>query len=78
MLEKQLQDQKAFLEEGFKKKSDEMSGEILRLRRNIEDMEQNSDSVVDHIIRGFATVLSAPGILLAHAVRGIASFFRGL
>ncbi|XP_052055423.1 guanylate-binding protein 6-like [Apodemus sylvaticus] len=76
MLEKQLQDQKAFLEEGFKKKADEMNGEIKRLRHNIEDMKQNTGSVVDHIVRGFATVLSAPVLLVAGAIQGIASLFR--
>ncbi|XP_028638193.1 guanylate-binding protein 6-like [Grammomys surdaster] len=76
MLEKQLKDQRAFLEEGFKKKAEEMSGEIQRLRHNIEDMRQNSGSFVDHLVRGFASVICAPVLLVAGIVRGIASLFK--
>ena len=45
-------------------------------RLGLKDMEQKSASTVDHIISGFATVLSAPVLLVAHAVQGIASLFR--
>lgn len=76
MLEKQLKDQKAYLEEGFKKKAEEMSGEIQRLSYHIEDMKQNSGSIVDHILRGFASVIFAPVLLVGEAIRGIASLFK--
>ena len=51
-----------------------MSGEIQRLRRNIEDMEQNSGW--DDFLRGVVTAVFAPVLLVAHGVQGIASFFR--
>ncbi|XP_076793969.1 guanylate-binding protein 6-like isoform X2 [Arvicanthis niloticus] len=76
MLEKQLKDQKAFLEEGFEKKAKEMRGEIQRLQHNIEDMQQNIGSIVDLLVTGFATVTFGPVVLVAEAVRGIASFFK--
>ncbi|XP_059131292.1 guanylate-binding protein 6-like [Peromyscus eremicus] len=76
MLEKQLQNQKALLEEGFKKKAEEMNGEIQRLRHNVEDMKKNSGSILDKILGGFATVISAPALLITEAVRGIASLFK--
>uniref|UniRef100_A0A8I5YC51 GB1/RHD3-type G domain-containing protein n=1 Tax=Rattus norvegicus TaxID=10116 RepID=A0A8I5YC51_RAT len=76
MLEKQLKDQKAYLEEGFKKKAEEMSGEIQRLSYHIKYMKQNSGSIVDHILRGFASVIFAPILLVEEAVRGIASLFK--
>ncbi|XP_052591551.1 guanylate-binding protein 6-like [Peromyscus californicus insignis] len=76
MLEKQLQNQKALLEEGFKKKAEEMNGEIQRLRHNVEDMRKNSGSVLDKILGGFATVICAPALLITEAVRGIASLFK--
>ncbi|XP_021018118.1 guanylate-binding protein 6-like isoform X1 [Mus caroli] len=76
MLEKQLQDQKDFLEEGFKKKAEEMSGEIQQLKHIIEDMKRNSVSVVEHILKGFATVIFVPIYRAREALRGIASLFR--
>ncbi|XP_040589367.1 guanylate-binding protein 6-like [Mesocricetus auratus] len=76
MLQKQLQDQKALLEEGFRKKSEEMNGEIQRLKYNIEDMKRNSGSFVDNIIRGFATVIFAPALLVAEVVKGFFPIFK--
>lgn len=76
MLEKQLKDQKAYLEEGFKKKAEEMNGEIQRLSYHIKYMKQNSGSIVDHILRGFASVIFAPVLLVGEAIRGIASLFK--
>lgn len=76
MLDKQLQNQKALLEEGFKKKAEAMNGEIQRLRHNVEDMKKNSGSVFETILGGFATVISAPVLLIAEAARGIASLFK--
>ncbi|XP_076402946.1 guanylate-binding protein 6-like [Peromyscus maniculatus bairdii] len=76
MLDKQLQNQKALLEEGFKKKAEAMNGEIQRLRHNVEDMKKNSGSVFEKILGGFATVISAPVLLIAEAARGIASLFK--
>ncbi|XP_040589366.1 guanylate-binding protein 6-like [Mesocricetus auratus] len=76
MLQKQLQDQKALLEEGFRKKSEEMNGEIQRLKYNIEDMKRNSGSFVDNIVRGFATVIFAPALLVAEVVKGFFPIFK--
>ncbi|XP_005372159.1 guanylate-binding protein 6 [Microtus ochrogaster] len=42
ILENQLQHQKNWLEEGFKKKSEEMCGEIQRLKSDIEEMERTA------------------------------------
>ncbi|XP_050011736.1 guanylate-binding protein 6-like isoform X8 [Alexandromys fortis] len=42
ILENQLQHQKSWLEEGFKKKSEEMCGEIQRLKSDIEEMERTA------------------------------------
>lgn len=53
-----------------------MSGEIQWLRYNIEDMKQNSSSIVDYIMRSFASVIPAPVLLVAEAVRGIDSRFK--
>lgn len=53
-----------------------MSGEIQRLSYHIEDMKQNSGSIVDQIVRGFASVILAPVLLVSEAVRGIASWFK--
>ncbi|ERE87659.1 guanylate-binding protein 6 [Cricetulus griseus] len=76
MLEKQLQDQKALLEEGFRKKSEEMNGEIQRLKHNIDDMKRNSGSILDNIIKGFATVICAPALIAVEAVKKIFSIFK--
>ncbi|CAH6880915.1 guanylate-binding protein 6 [Phodopus roborovskii] len=76
MLEKQLQDQKALLEEGFRKKSEKMNEEIQRLKRNIDDMNRNSGSVLEDILKGFATVICAPALLVAEAVKGFISIFK--
>ncbi|XP_052054784.1 guanylate-binding protein 6-like [Apodemus sylvaticus] len=68
MLKKQLQDQKAFLEEGFKKKAEKKNKEIQRLRQNIEDMKQNSPSTVEQIAKGvtigLGTLLSIAAAVL--------------
>lgn len=71
-----FQDQKAFLEEGFEKKAQEMRGEIQRLRHNIEDMEQNIGFFVNLLVTGLATVTFGPVVLVAEAVRGIASLLK--
>ncbi|KAL1790106.1 guanylate-binding protein 6-like, partial [Sigmodon hispidus] len=45
MLQKQLQNQKALLEEGFKKKAEEMSRETQKLKNAVEEMQRNSEKL---------------------------------
>lgn len=53
-----------------------MNGEIQRLSYHIKYMKQNTGSIVDHILRGFASVIFAPVLLVGEAIRGIASLFK--
>ncbi|XP_038180259.1 guanylate-binding protein 6-like isoform X3 [Arvicola amphibius] len=64
MLERQQQHHKALIEEGFKKKSEEMSGEIQQLNSTVNDMEKNSGFFIDCILKEFSTVIGTPPTLL--------------
>ncbi|XP_057627823.1 guanylate-binding protein 6-like [Chionomys nivalis] len=76
MLENQLQHQKALLEEGFRKKSEEMKGEIQRLTSTVNDMKENSGSFIGHLLKEFATGIAAPVLLPVMAVKKIISAFK--
>ncbi|XP_038180246.1 guanylate-binding protein 6-like isoform X1 [Arvicola amphibius] len=76
MLESQQQHQKALLEEGFKKKSEEMSREIQRLTSTVNDMEENNGSFIDRILKEFVTRIAAPVLLPVMAVKRIISAFK--
>lgn len=53
-----------------------MNSEIRHLKNNIEHMKNNSGSFVEKALGSFATVLCAPAMLLAEAVRGVVSLFK--
>ncbi|CAO2639095.1 Guanylate-binding protein 6 [Lemmus lemmus] len=76
MLEKQLKDQKALLEGGFKKKSEEMSGEIERLKYNLKNMKNNSGSILENILKEFAKAVSAPFYFIVDIINGLTSSFK--
>ncbi|XP_075799466.1 guanylate-binding protein 6-like isoform X1 [Microtus pennsylvanicus] len=76
MLERQLQHQKALLEEGFRKQSEEMKGEIQRLNSIVDDMKKNSGSFIGRILLEFATLIAAPILLPVMVVKNIVSAFK--
>ncbi|CAO2639108.1 Guanylate-binding protein 6 [Lemmus lemmus] len=76
MLERQLQHQKALLEEGFRTQAEEMKGEIQRLNSTINDMKENSGSFVGHILTEFPTLFAAPILVPVIAIQRIISSFK--
>ncbi|KAK7816467.1 hypothetical protein U0070_007884 [Myodes glareolus] len=76
MLERQLQHQKALLEEGFRKQAEEMNGEIQRLRSTFNDLKENSGTIVGHFLKEAATLLAAPVLLPVMAIKRIFSAFQ--
>ncbi|XP_047382634.1 guanylate-binding protein 6-like [Sciurus carolinensis] len=80
MLEHHLKIQKDLLEEGFRKKSEEMNAMINNLQSRIEATE-NDDSpsiagALDTFADGLTTIFSAPAKLLGYAVKGFSWLFR--
>uniref|UniRef100_A0A8D2AK24 Guanylate-binding protein/Atlastin C-terminal domain-containing protein n=1 Tax=Sciurus vulgaris TaxID=55149 RepID=A0A8D2AK24_SCIVU len=72
--------QKDLLEEGFRKKSEEMNAMINNLQSRIEATE-NDDSpllagALDTFADGLTTIFSAPAKLLGYAVKGFSWLFR--
>ena len=59
------------LEEGFKKKAEEMDGEIQQLKHNIEDMKKNSGSIFDTIIREVASFIFSPISMIEKGIRSL-------
>ena len=64
------------LEEGFKKKSEEMKGEIQRLNSIVDDMKKNSGSFIGRILLEFATLIAAPILVPVMVVKSIVSAFK--
>ncbi|XP_026640837.1 guanylate-binding protein 7-like [Microtus ochrogaster] len=76
MLENQLQHQKALLEEGFRKTSEELKGEIQQLTSTVNDKKENSGTFTGHLLKEFATGIAAPILLPMMAVKNIISAFK--
>nr|XP_044994181.1 guanylate-binding protein 6-like [Jaculus jaculus]XP_044994182.1 guanylate-binding protein 6-like [Jaculus jaculus]XP_044994183.1 guanylate-binding protein 6-like [Jaculus jaculus] len=75
MMDHKMAEQRALLEEGFKKKSDKIKEEINHLKNNIEAMQKDSGNFFDKALRTLATAVCAPVVLAVEAVKGIASLF---
>lgn len=65
MLEKQLKDQKAFLEEGFTNKAEEINAEIERLEHNIKDKKENIGPILELIEKAFCAGVFSSLIMVA-------------
>nr|XP_028687425.1 guanylate-binding protein 6 isoform X2 [Macaca mulatta] len=80
MLEHKLKVQKDLLDEGFKKKSEEMNAEINQLKHVI-DTTKNDDTpwiarTLDKLGDELTSILSAPAKLIGQVVKGVSSLFK--
>ncbi|XP_005610494.3 guanylate-binding protein 6 [Equus caballus] len=80
ILEHKLKVQRDLLNEGFRKKADEMNAEINGLK-NMIDTSKNDDTpwvakILDRFGNEVTSVLSAPAKLLGNLVKGVGSLFK--
>uniref|UniRef100_A0A2K6S854 Guanylate binding protein family member 6 n=1 Tax=Saimiri boliviensis boliviensis TaxID=39432 RepID=A0A2K6S854_SAIBB len=80
MLEHKLKVQKDLLDEGFRKKSEEMNAEISQLKHMI-DTTKNDDTpwiarTLDKLGDELTSILSAPAKLIGQVVKGVSSLFK--
>ncbi|XP_021522076.1 guanylate-binding protein 6 isoform X2 [Aotus nancymaae] len=80
MLEHKLKVQKDLLDEGFRKKSEEMNVEISQLKHMI-DTTKNDDTpwiarTLDKLGDELTSILSAPAKLIGQVVKGVSSLFK--
>lgn len=68
------------LNEGFKKKSEEMEAEINRLRNLVETTEKEKtpwiSQALDHLATEASAILSAPAKLVDKGLRWLGSLFK--
>ncbi|CAK6441320.1 unnamed protein product [Pipistrellus nathusii] len=80
ILEHKLKVQEELLNEGFRKKSDEMEAEINRLRNLIESTKKDKTPwiarAVDTLADEISTILTFPGKLVGKGLKALSSLFK--
>uniref|UniRef100_A0A2K6C2D4 Guanylate binding protein 7 n=2 Tax=Macaca nemestrina TaxID=9545 RepID=A0A2K6C2D4_MACNE len=80
MLEHKLKVQKDLLDEGFKKKCEEMNAEINQLKHMIDTTENDDTSWIAHtldkLVNELPSILSGPAKLIGQVVKGVSSLFK--
>lgn len=78
MLEHKLKVQRDLLNEGFRKKSEEMNEEIRQLKYRIETTE-NSPSflqVLERFGSEIVSIFTSPGRIIGTIIKGVSSLFK--